>query len=195
MLNGLSHCPGTPAGARLFSPAQIQPAPSHFCIIPKSSSLPPSHSTPFLSQVNGAAGVQNASSAADPVFGTATVRNGARSLQEALPLGAADAKPKHSEYLGGRAQGKGGHPAGKGHHKTYAPATDKEDGGDKKDDGAHNKPAAPAGAFSVTLTVKGPPSGNIAPSGYYWLHVLDQGGAGAGFWVPTAEGAAVKENR
>ena len=53
--------------------------------------------------------------------------------------------------------------------------------------GGHNNKAG--GGY--TLTVQGPPSGNIAPPGYYWLHVLDQA-AKPGTWVPAVKGLVVK---
>ena len=57
------------------------------------------------------------------------------------------------------------------------------------------------GIYTVTLSVIAPPNGNIAPAGFYWLHVTDQGGMRidgkwvGGYWVPNEEGVAVKLNR
>ena len=57
------------------------------------------------------------------------------------------------------------------------------------------------GTYTATLSVVGPPSGNIAPAGFYWLHVTDQGGMQVegkwvgGYWVPNAEGVAVQLHR
>ena len=62
--------------------------------------------------------------------------------------------------------------------------------------------AGEAGLYAVTLTINAPPSGNIAPAGYYWLHVIDQGGFRdgngqwqGGNWVPNWEGAVVQLTR
>ena len=67
---------------------------------------------------------------------------------------------------------------------------DPKQGGNKADanKGGHNNNRAGGG---YTLTVQGPPSGNIAPPGYYWLHVLDQA-AKPGRWVPAVKGLVVK---
>ena len=85
----------------------------------------------------------------------------------------------------------GHHKPGVGHHK-YKPASTTVITRDAR---------LPAGTYSVTLTVEAPPSGNIAPAGFYWLHVVDQGGMQVdgkwvgGYWVPNEEGVAVKLNR
>ena len=60
---------------------------------------------------------------------------------------------------------------------------------------------AKPGQWLVYLTVKAPPSTNVAPPSIYWLHVLDQGGYTANgiwvrnHWVPNQEGQMVQVTR
>lgn len=87
------------------------------------------------------------------------------------------------------------------HHQGYNSSA----GGQESNTGGNNGSSDPSqndGVSTITLTVNAPPNGNVAPAGYYWLHVTDQGAfkdsAGKwqeGHWVPNWEGAVVQVTR